>query len=169
MLIDKASRLGLRPIAARGTSPPSGRAGLRQALHTRASNSGPLPAAVEATRGCPMSKNQAADNEDTAAEAGNDTPKLRERRKYLRPTESESMGVDQALVLVARSECDTARGPCVTFAERRRPVLGVSSRRYGRRRAEILADTVTYVVLAGQVGLDVGDDSIPYSRIAGDA
>ena len=40
---------GLRPVAARGTSPPSGRAGLSSALHERASDRGPLPAAVEAT------------------------------------------------------------------------------------------------------------------------
>ena len=46
---------GLRPVAARGTSPPSGRAGLWQALQPRASNRGPLPAAVEATTACPMS------------------------------------------------------------------------------------------------------------------
>ena len=38
MLIDKAlTVLGLRPVAARGTSPPSGRAGLWRALHTGAS------------------------------------------------------------------------------------------------------------------------------------
>ena len=56
MLIDKAlTSSGLRPVAARGTSPPPGRAGLWQALHTRASNRGPLPAAVEATKACPMS------------------------------------------------------------------------------------------------------------------
>ena len=56
MLIDKAlDQLGLRPVAARGTSPPSGRAGLRQALHTGASSNGPLPAAVEATTACPIS------------------------------------------------------------------------------------------------------------------
>jgi len=32
ILIDKALKLGLRPVAARGTSPPLGRAGLWQAL-----------------------------------------------------------------------------------------------------------------------------------------
>ena len=50
VLIDKAlDHPGLRPVAARGTSPPSGRAGLSSALHQRASDRGPLPAAVEAT------------------------------------------------------------------------------------------------------------------------
>ena len=52
--------LGLRPVAACGTSPPSGRAGLWQALHERASNRGPLPAAVEATTACPMSRSRVA-------------------------------------------------------------------------------------------------------------
>lgn len=40
--------MGLRPVAASGTSPPPGRAGLSLALCTRASKRGPLPAAVEA-------------------------------------------------------------------------------------------------------------------------
>ena len=40
--------------------------------------------------------------------------------------------------------------------------LGVGYKQYGRERAEVLVDTVTYVVLAGQVGLDVGGESIPY-------
>ena len=39
--------------------------------------------------------------------------------------------------------------------------LGVGYRQYGRRRAEVLVDCVTYVVL-GSVGLDVGGESIPY-------
>lgn len=44
MLIDKAlSVLGLRPVAARGTSPPSGRAGLWQALHHRGKRKWPSP------------------------------------------------------------------------------------------------------------------------------
>lgn len=40
--------------------------------------------------------------------------------------------------------------------------LGVGYKQYGRERAEVLVDTVTYVVLAGQAGLDVGGESIPY-------
>jgi N-terminal domain of anti-restriction factor ArdC len=40
--------------------------------------------------------------------------------------------------------------------------LGVGYAEYGRERAEVIVDTVTYVVLAGQVGLDVGGESIPY-------
>jgi hypothetical protein len=39
--------------------------------------------------------------------------------------------------------------------------LGVGYRDYGRRRAEVLVDTVTYVV-CGSVGLDVSGDSVPY-------
>jgi hypothetical protein len=39
--------------------------------------------------------------------------------------------------------------------------LGVGYREYGRRQAEVLVDTVTYVV-CGSVGLDVSGDSIPY-------
>ncbi len=39
--------------------------------------------------------------------------------------------------------------------------LGVGYKQYGRRRAEVLVDTVTYIVL-GQAGLDVGGESIPY-------
>jgi hypothetical protein len=39
--------------------------------------------------------------------------------------------------------------------------LGVGYREYGRRRAEVLVDTVTYVV-CGSVGLDVSEDSVPY-------
>ena len=48
---------GLRPVAARGTSPPPRGAGLLQALH-RASSLGPLPAAVETTTGWPMSSRE---------------------------------------------------------------------------------------------------------------
>jgi len=40
--------------------------------------------------------------------------------------------------------------------------LGVGYSQYGRKQAEVLVDTVTYVVLAGQAGLDVGGESIPY-------
>jgi hypothetical protein len=40
--------------------------------------------------------------------------------------------------------------------------LGVGYGEYGRAQAEVLVDTVTYVVLAGQVGLDVSGESIPY-------
>ena len=47
--------------------------------------------------------------------------------------------------------------------------LGVDYQRYGRRRAEVLVDTVTYVVLAGRVGLDVGGESIPYVAGWGEA
>ncbi len=39
--------------------------------------------------------------------------------------------------------------------------LGVGYREYGRRKAEVIVDTVTFVVCAG-VGLDVGGESIPY-------
>lgn len=39
--------------------------------------------------------------------------------------------------------------------------LGVHYTEYGRQQAEILVDTVTYIVLS-QVGLDVGGESIPY-------
>jgi hypothetical protein len=39
--------------------------------------------------------------------------------------------------------------------------LGVGYGEYGRRRAEVLVDTVTYVV-CGSVGLDVSSDSVPY-------
>jgi len=43
-LIDKALTVqGLRPVAARGTSPPPGRAGLWQALHTKGKESRPSP------------------------------------------------------------------------------------------------------------------------------
>lgn len=40
--------------------------------------------------------------------------------------------------------------------------LGVGYEQYGRRQAEVLVDTVTYIVLAGQAGLDVGGETIPY-------
>ena len=39
--------------------------------------------------------------------------------------------------------------------------LGIGYADYGRERAEVLVDCVTYVVL-GSVGLDVGGESIPY-------
>jgi hypothetical protein len=39
--------------------------------------------------------------------------------------------------------------------------LGVGYREYGRERAEVIVDTVTFIVCAG-AGLDVGGDSIPY-------
>jgi antirestriction factor ArdC-like protein len=39
--------------------------------------------------------------------------------------------------------------------------LGVSYDQYGREKAEVLVDCVTYCVL-GSVGLDVGGESIPY-------
>jgi hypothetical protein len=55
VLMDKALRLGLRPVAAGGTSPPLGGTGLSLVLCTRASDRGPLPAAVEAHQESPMS------------------------------------------------------------------------------------------------------------------
>jgi hypothetical protein len=39
--------------------------------------------------------------------------------------------------------------------------LGVDYRDYSRAQAEVIVDTVTYVV-CGSVGLDVGGESIPY-------
>lgn len=39
--------------------------------------------------------------------------------------------------------------------------LGVHYAEYGRERAEVIVDTITYVVCAG-AGLDVGGESIPY-------
>jgi hypothetical protein len=39
--------------------------------------------------------------------------------------------------------------------------LGVGYREYGRRKAEVIVDTVTFIVCAGG-GLDVGGESIPY-------
>jgi N-terminal domain of anti-restriction factor ArdC len=39
--------------------------------------------------------------------------------------------------------------------------LGVGYRDYGRQRAEVLVDTVTYIV-CGSVGLDVSGSSVPY-------
>jgi hypothetical protein len=45
---------------------------------------------------------------------------------------------------------------------------GVHYTEYGRHRAEILVDTVTYIVLA-QVGLDVGGESIPYVATWGES
>src|SRR5581483_3998391 len=39
--------------------------------------------------------------------------------------------------------------------------LGVGYREYGRERAEVIVDTVTFIVCAG-AGLDIGDESIPY-------
>jgi N-terminal domain of anti-restriction factor ArdC len=47
--------------------------------------------------------------------------------------------------------------------------LGLGYTQYGRERAEVLVDTVTYVVLAGQIGLDVGGESIPYVAGWGEA
>ena len=47
--------------------------------------------------------------------------------------------------------------------------LGVGYTQHGRERAEVLVDTVTYVVLAGQIGLDVGGESIPYVAGWGEA
>jgi hypothetical protein len=58
-LIDKALKRGYVLLPLRGTSPPPGRAGLLQAL-ARASSLGPLPTAVEATTGSPMSSLGAA-------------------------------------------------------------------------------------------------------------
>jgi hypothetical protein len=39
--------------------------------------------------------------------------------------------------------------------------LGVGYREYGRQRAEVLVDTVTYIV-CGSVGLDISGSSVPY-------
>jgi hypothetical protein len=39
--------------------------------------------------------------------------------------------------------------------------LGVGYSQYGRRKAEVIVDTVTFIVCAG-TGLDVGGESIPY-------
>jgi hypothetical protein len=39
--------------------------------------------------------------------------------------------------------------------------LGVGYEQYGRERAEVLVDCVTYIVCSS-VGLDVGSESIPY-------
>lgn len=39
--------------------------------------------------------------------------------------------------------------------------LGVGYREYGRRKAEVIVDTVTHIVCAG-AGLDVGGETIPY-------
>jgi hypothetical protein len=39
--------------------------------------------------------------------------------------------------------------------------VGVGYRDYGRRHAEMLVDTVTYIV-CGSVGLDVSGSSVPY-------
>jgi hypothetical protein len=39
--------------------------------------------------------------------------------------------------------------------------LGVGYSEYGRRRAEVLVDTVTFVV-CGSVGLDTSGSSVPY-------
>jgi hypothetical protein len=39
--------------------------------------------------------------------------------------------------------------------------FGVGYREYGRQRAEVLVDTVTYIV-CGSVGLDVSGSSVPY-------
>ena len=39
--------------------------------------------------------------------------------------------------------------------------LGVGYDQYGREKAEVLVDSVTYVVCSS-VGLDVGGESIPY-------
>ena len=56
VLIDKALNRGyvLSPLG--GTSPPPGGAGLRLALHKGTAEAGPLPAAVEATTGWPISR-----------------------------------------------------------------------------------------------------------------
>jgi N-terminal domain of anti-restriction factor ArdC len=39
--------------------------------------------------------------------------------------------------------------------------LGVGYRQYGRHKAEVIVDTITFIVCAG-IGLDVGGESIPY-------
>jgi hypothetical protein len=39
--------------------------------------------------------------------------------------------------------------------------LGVGYREHGRRRAEVIVDTVTYVV-CGSLGLDTSGSSVPY-------
>ena len=39
--------------------------------------------------------------------------------------------------------------------------LGVGYSEYGRRRAEVLVDTVTFIV-CGAVGLDTGGSTVPY-------
>jgi hypothetical protein len=39
--------------------------------------------------------------------------------------------------------------------------LGIGYHDYGRRRAEVLVDTVTYIV-CGSVGLDTSSSSVPY-------
>ena len=39
--------------------------------------------------------------------------------------------------------------------------LGVGYREYGRERAEVIVDTVTFIVCAG-AGLDIAGESIPY-------
>ncbi len=39
--------------------------------------------------------------------------------------------------------------------------LGVGYREFGRERAEVIVDTVTFIVCSS-VGLDVGGESVPY-------
>jgi hypothetical protein len=46
--------------------------------------------------------------------------------------------------------------------------LGVGYKDYGRQRAEVLVDTVTYIV-CGSVGLDVSGSSVPYIAGWGEA
>ena len=60
----------------------------------------------------------------------------------------------------------TTRSPAVPTTNWRAP-LGIGYDGYGRHLAEVLVDTVTFVVCAG-VGLDVSGDSVPYVPDWGD-
>lgn len=62
---------------------------------------------------------------------------------------------------IAVNQSQPANGQVRVLVHELAHALGVGYRQYGRRRAEVLVDAVTYVV-CGSVGLDVSGDSVPY-------
>jgi len=54
-----------------------------------------------------------------------------------------------------------------TFVHELAHALGVGYARYGRERAEVLVDCVTYIVCSS-LGLDVGGEAIPYGAGGGE-
>ncbi len=60
-----------------------------------------------------------------------------------------------------RSEAAASRWPAALLIHETIHALGVGYAEYGRERAEVIVDSVTYIV-CGQLGLDTSGETIPY-------
>ena len=76
--------------------------------------------------------------------------------RHARPT-ATALGTSRALLAKSRASHLTQWPLLHELAH----ALGVGYAQFGRERAEVIVDTVTFIV-CGSVGLDVGGESIPY-------